>query len=140
MFDDMLDSPSTSTTASSVELTAYLASPVDPTVKDPVMWWWEHRFQYPRLSRMARDYLTIPPTSVDVERVFSKGRILLSHLRNRMSPRLTRSLMCLHAWLQSGIIKDADVIDIIRRRVNSGEDEDEELGGGWDDLDLEHVD
>jgi hypothetical protein len=29
-------------------------------VTDPLLWWFEHKHVYPRLSRMARDYLSIP--------------------------------------------------------------------------------
>jgi hypothetical protein len=41
------------------ELTAYLRS--DPElIKDVLGWWYEKREVYPTLSRMARDYLSIP--------------------------------------------------------------------------------
>ncbi|KIK17898.1 hypothetical protein PISMIDRAFT_80385, partial [Pisolithus microcarpus 441] len=50
---------------------------------------------YPRLSCMALDYLSIPATSIDVERLFSKGRVFLPYLRNRMSSQTTHALMCL---------------------------------------------
>ena len=42
--------------------------------------------------------LTIPTaTSVDVECVFSKGRIVLSHVRNGLSVQSTCALLCLGA-------------------------------------------
>ena len=37
-------------------------------------------------------------TSVDVECVFSKGHLVLSHLRNQLSVESTRALLCLGAW------------------------------------------
>jgi hypothetical protein len=41
------------------ELDKYLST--DPEhVKDAVKWWFDRRTIYPRLSRMAMDYLTIP--------------------------------------------------------------------------------
>ncbi|KZV90026.1 hypothetical protein EXIGLDRAFT_559559, partial [Exidia glandulosa HHB12029] len=64
---------------------------------------------YPRLSRMAMDYLSIPATSVDVERTFSKGRILLSHIRNRLSAQSTRALLCLNSWIPLNIVKTSDI-------------------------------
>lgn len=97
------------------ELSRYLTEPVI-TMKpsDTRSWWVSKKNMYPRLVRMALDYLSIlgmsslsctlimliyfSATSVDVERIFSRGRILLSHLRNRLSPQTTRSLMCLQAW------------------------------------------
>ena len=33
-------------------------------VDDPIKWWHDNQGSYPRLSRMARDYLTIPGQSV----------------------------------------------------------------------------
>jgi hypothetical protein len=41
------------------ELDRYLAMDVED-VKDGLMWWYERRAAFPRLSRMARDYLCIP--------------------------------------------------------------------------------
>lgn len=41
------------------ELKRYLASDPVP-VMDPIQWWQDRRKAYPRLSRMAIDYLTIP--------------------------------------------------------------------------------
>ena len=84
------------------ELARYLST--DPEqVLDVLLWWTEHKATYPNLSRMALDYLSIPgmypftseidrhadtcfatATSTDVERVFSQGRLLLSHIRNRL--------------------------------------------------------
>ncbi|KZV99873.1 hypothetical protein EXIGLDRAFT_572679, partial [Exidia glandulosa HHB12029] len=64
---------------------------------------------YPRLSRMALDYLSIPATSVDVERTFSKGRTLLSHIRNRLSAQSTRALLCLNSWIPLNIVKTSDI-------------------------------
>lgn len=41
------------------EIDEYLALPVEQ-VKDALMWWYEREHVFPRLSRMARDYLSIP--------------------------------------------------------------------------------
>ena len=42
------------------ELDNYLKSPRVKNIKDPLNWWYENRGLYPRLSRMARDFLMIP--------------------------------------------------------------------------------
>jgi hAT family C-terminal dimerisation region len=145
MFDVMLDMASTSSPTSShpnadAELQEYLATPVDPSARDALKWWYDHRFRFPRVSRMARDYLAIPPTSVEVERVFSRGRILLSHLRNRMSPQTTRKMMCLNSWFKVNIIKTDDALSAIRQAPDVVEDSDDEIGGGWDGVLLEGLD
>jgi hypothetical protein len=41
------------------EINVYLTSTVEK-VKDPLMWWWDHRKVYPNLSTMALDYLSAP--------------------------------------------------------------------------------
>jgi hypothetical protein len=44
------------------EVTRYLQTPPE-NVLNPLLWWFEHRLSYPGLSRMARDYLSIPGKS-----------------------------------------------------------------------------
>lgn len=41
------------------ELDRYLSEPTDSTT-EPLLWWYEHRKQYPTLSLMALDYHSIP--------------------------------------------------------------------------------
>lgn len=61
-FDTLASLAPLSTYKPSDELRRYLQS--DPEdIKDAVAWWHEHRSTYPRLSRMALDYLTIPGKS-----------------------------------------------------------------------------
>jgi hAT family C-terminal dimerisation region len=62
----------------------------------------------------ALDLTTPTATSVDVERVFSKGRLVLSHVRNRLSAQSTRALMCLGAWSRMGLVKDRDIMAVVR--------------------------
>jgi len=67
-----------------------------------------------------------------VERVFSQGRLVLSHVRNGLSVQSTRALMCLGAWSRMGLVKDKDVMEAARLPdVNGSEDE---LGSDWDDV------
>ena len=57
MFDSLM--AATPTSSSNDELQCYLATDIED-VKDGLMWWYEKRSMYPRLSRMACDYLSIP--------------------------------------------------------------------------------
>lgn len=134
------------------ELDRFLST--DPEhVTDPFVWWHEKRFIYPRLHRMALDYLTIPgefpfviyifslvliillATSVDVERVFSQGRLLLSHICSRLSVQSTRALMCLGVWSRLGFVTDSDVKAAIIVLLELHEDDEEgELDIKWDKI------
>lgn len=120
-----------SATALEQELNLYLGTKPEKNTADAIRWWIEKRQTYPRLSRMAIDYLTIPGeypygckifllieffnlagTSVDVERLFSRGRLILSHTRSRLNVTSTRALLCLGSWSLLGLIRDEDFAEV----------------------------
>ncbi|KAF7776710.1 hypothetical protein Agabi119p4_5103 [Agaricus bisporus var. burnettii] len=133
MFDfDFFDTSPMSDTAAQDELEHYLSTNAEP-VTDPIEWWNSKLHTYPRLSCMAFDYLVIPATSVKVERIFSEGRSLLSHTRNRLASESTRALMCLGEWSISGFIKESDMLKVLKAGGEGSEDEidmyeDEDVG------------
>ena len=108
------------------ELKLYLSTDAED-VKDGILWWYERRSTFPCLSQMARDYLSIPgkcifyistryyvlivsqATSIDVECIFSQGRLLLSHVCSHLSVHSTRALLCLGKWSELELVKDSDV-------------------------------
>ena len=69
-------------------------------------------------------------TSVDVERTFSKGQLLLSHVRSRLSVQSTRALLCLGSWSLKGFVKDGDVLSAASQPDLVGEEPGIALG--WD--------
>ena len=71
-------------------------------------------------------------TSVDLEHVFSQGRIVLSHLRSRLSVQSTRALMCLGAWSLLGLVNDSDIKAIVRLPEIPANTKEEDLAVGWD--------
>ena len=98
---------------------------------------------------MALDYLSIPgkleylnvrkfldhellvATSVDVERTFSQGRLLLLHIRNWLCVQSTRALLCLGIWSKMGYVKDKDV-KVATVLPEVGSDEEDVLSDDWD--------
>ena len=62
----------------------------------------------------------VTATSVDVERLFSRGRLLLSHVRNRLSTHRTRALLCVGEWSRLGWVKDADILAGTEGETDSG--------------------
>lgn len=108
------------------EVDEYLKRPVE-NVLDPLKWWIDNRRVYPSLSSMALDYLSIPPTSTAVERVFSQGRHLLHFTRNRLSPSTIRAYLCLGSWARHGLVTVTDIAKAIqstskRKREDGDED------------------
>jgi hAT family C-terminal dimerisation region len=152
IFDDLPSLAQPKKSALRCELDRYLSTDVE-VVSDVLAWWYERRAMFPCLSRMALDYLSIPgrlfslitfvtlpaygivltATSVDVERVFSRGRLLLSHVRSRLSAQSTRALLCLGSWSLMGMVRNEDVLAVTL--MADAEDEDPAgLEEGWDHI------
>ena len=78
-----------------------------PHETDVLQWWTVHKVEFPSLSRMARQFLSIPATSASAERVFSlAGRIFGDHTQNqndctlevRMWANVNRNQVIDQAW------------------------------------------
>ena len=48
-------------------------------------------------------------TAVDAEQSFSHGRILISHLRNRLRASSIRALMCFGDWCRQQLVSDTEL-------------------------------
>lgn len=53
---------------------------------------------------------------MDVERLFSRGRLLLGHIRNRLSEGSVREILSLSSWFRAKIIPDSVLIDAIKAK------------------------
>lgn len=83
------------------EYARYLSLPPVDDVRDPRSWWLEatQQAQFPYLSKMAIDMLTIPSMSADAERIFSGCKLQWTDRRNRLSVKTLESLECLKSWM-----------------------------------------
>ncbi|KIJ41802.1 hypothetical protein M422DRAFT_171816, partial [Sphaerobolus stellatus SS14] len=72
--------------------TAFYAGKVSSITKAP-QWWGARRAQFPNLSYLARDLMSIPGSAVAVERIFSSGRDVISLRRASLKPDTIRTLM-----------------------------------------------
>ncbi len=82
------------------EIDEYLIIPIEPKDIDPCEWWRNHKSQYPILSKIARDYICIPSTSVPSEQAFSKSGELISKKRNRLGDSAIEACMCLNSLIK----------------------------------------
>ena len=82
------------------------------------------------LFKLSPANLFLSATSVDVERTFSQGRLLLSHIRNRLSVQSTRALLCLGVWSLLGYVKDKDLK--AATVLPEAESDEEDLADDWD--------
>ena len=69
-------------------------------------------------------------TTVDVERVFSRGRLVLPHVRNRLAVQSTRASLCVGTWSSLGLVKDSDIKMSVGKDDVVGKEDD--LPEGWD--------
>jgi hypothetical protein len=82
--------------------------PSDSAVDDPIQYWRDLADQYPRLSRMALDVMTVPAMSAEVERLFSAVGLMIAPLRNRLDASTIGLIQTLRSWLKAGIIDSLD--------------------------------
>jgi len=56
------------------------------------------------ISRMARDFLAIPATSVSVERTFSKSRHICMDLRSSLKAESVTQALLSKVWIHNGLL------------------------------------
>lgn len=81
----MAPSPQSEADKIETELTSYLSPDTDKDT-DPLQWWKQHEANFPRLSNLAKKYLSIPATSAPSERVFSVGGGIVTCHRACLKP------------------------------------------------------
>jgi hypothetical protein len=62
------------------QLQAYIQVQQVSNDTDPLMWWKQHQQEFPDLTRMGRQYLTVPTTSVSPKRFFSRVGLVQTDL------------------------------------------------------------
>lgn len=62
-------------------------------------------------------------SSVSVERTFSRGRILIPHLRNRLRPETVRALMCFGDWSREDFVSNAELVKFIFEESDNNDED-----------------
>jgi len=75
--------------------------------------------EFPNLSRMARDFLSIPETTVPIERRFSNGADLVIPNRANMLPETIQMCLELQEFLRFG---GNELFDIIMHEMERNKD------------------
>ncbi|KAK8936844.1 hypothetical protein KSP39_PZI012699 [Platanthera zijinensis] len=68
---------------------------------DALVWWKENSMTYRILSKMARDILAIPITTVASEATFSAGSRIIDTYRASLAPETVQILICGGDWTRS---------------------------------------
>ena len=69
----------------------------------PLVWWQARSIEFPLLSQIARDYLSIQSTSVASEQSFSVASNTLTNIRNRLHSTTARASLCLKSWIKNNL-------------------------------------
>ena len=94
VFSEIVADSSADPPTSISEVDRYLSVPlIDFKTGDPFMWWSQHCQEFPILSKLARQFLSAPATSVPSERLFSAAGDLHDEKRNRIMPELSEELL-----------------------------------------------
>ena len=85
------------------ELDKYLAEDTEELTAefDLLEWWKLNAARFPVLSKMARDILAIPISTVASESAFSTSGRILDDFRSSLTPATLQALICTQDWLRS---------------------------------------
>nr|XP_016466018.1 PREDICTED: zinc finger BED domain-containing protein DAYSLEEPER-like [Nicotiana tabacum]XP_016466019.1 PREDICTED: zinc finger BED domain-containing protein DAYSLEEPER-like [Nicotiana tabacum] len=88
------------------ELDQYLEESLLPRVHefDVVGWWKLNRMKYPTLSKMARDILSVPVSTVTADSVFCTVGKEMDQYRCSLRPETVEALICAKDWLQNASV------------------------------------
>ena len=66
-----------------------------------------------------------------MERIWSKGRLTVSHTRSRLSAQTIRALLCVGEWSRLDLI-DKDILKAVSNLDELEGDDEYEMEKGWD--------
>jgi hypothetical protein len=95
------------------------AEATDLICGDPLKWWIEvGKQRYPLLFKIALDFLSIPATSCECERCFSRARRTISMDRNSLSAATIEALQLQRSWLQNQAVESDlnSLVDFIQKK------------------------
>jgi hypothetical protein len=70
---------------------------------DILLWWKTNSSRYQVLSKMVRNVLAVPVSTVASELAFSTGGRILDPFRSSLSPDMVQVIFCSQNWLKSSI-------------------------------------
>ncbi|KAL4387019.1 hypothetical protein GQ457_09G022130 [Hibiscus cannabinus] len=68
---------------------------------DILLWWKVNSPRFPALSKMAKDVLAIPLSTVASESAFSTGGRVLDQFRSSLTPKMVQALVCTQDYIRN---------------------------------------
>ncbi|KAL2252550.1 UNVERIFIED_CONTAM: Zinc finger BED domain-containing protein RICESLEEPER 1 [Sesamum indicum] len=93
-----------------LELEKYLSEDVEEYMEkfDILKWWKVNTQRFPILSKMARDILAVPASTIASEAAFSTGGRVLDAFRSSLFSKIVQTIICAQDWIR----KDSKPISI----------------------------
>jgi hypothetical protein len=85
----------------------------------PVTYWLNKRVMWPQLAAMSLDIYSVAAMSDEPERVFSITGAAITPRRRRLKSDKIQHLMCLKAWLHSGVITLDRLVPLLALKTTS---------------------
>jgi hypothetical protein len=63
-------------------------------------WWKFNQHKYPALAKLARDFLSIPASSVESESAFSTSGRIVTDVRNSLHPDTAQAVILTQSWIR----------------------------------------
>ncbi|KAL0448251.1 UNVERIFIED_CONTAM: putative AC transposase [Sesamum latifolium] len=109
------------------ELEKYLSEDVEMHRDkfDILNWWKVNTQRFSILSKMARDVLAVPISTVASESAFSMGGCVLDAFRSSLSPKIVQALICTQDWLWKdskpiSIEEDLSELEVVEKVTLAG--------------------
>ncbi|XP_019155962.1 PREDICTED: zinc finger BED domain-containing protein RICESLEEPER 2-like [Ipomoea nil] len=92
---------------------------------DVLRWWKVNSDRFPILSRMARDVLAVPISTVASESAFSTSGRVLDPFRSSLTPKIVESLVCAQDWLRApnhpiSVEENLDDVERLEKELSTG--------------------
>ena len=80
------------------EIKKHFEEPIIDIDSNILDYWKENEKRFPILSSMAKDFLSMMPTSVSSERGFSLAGLKITNTRANLHPDTANECICLTSW------------------------------------------
>ncbi|XP_019172864.1 PREDICTED: zinc finger BED domain-containing protein RICESLEEPER 2-like [Ipomoea nil] len=92
---------------------------------DVLRWWKVNSDRFPILSRMARDVLAVPISTVASESAFSTSGRVLDAFRSSLNPKIVEALVCAQDWLRApnhpiSVEENLDDVERLEKELSTG--------------------
>jgi hypothetical protein len=102
------ESPPTAVKGDEYEQWQLDRKPGERRIRDPIKYWIKRQNRYPRLSRMALDFLTIQAISAKCKKAFSAAGKMVITERNRLKVEIIAICQILRSWYLANVIKNSN--------------------------------